>query len=88
MSTLTDATPERVHIGTVEALAATVPPRAYGRYPKWVKNPETEAQFVASLVVHVRDGEVPEKFAGKPFAPMCDADGYVTALPLRIKAKQ
>lgn len=73
-----------VHIDVVDALAASVPPRSLARYPLWVRSPQTEAEFIAALVVHFRDGLVPDQMKGKPFAPMCDTAGYVTALPLKV----
>lgn len=69
------------HITVIEALMATVPPPAFAPYPYWVRYPEGLAQFIASVLIHSRDDQMP----GWPrLVPLCDANGYVTGLPLRI----
>lgn len=74
------------HITVIDALMSTVPPRAYGPYPRWVRQPEGLAQFIASVLIHSRDGLTPGDWPR--LVPLCDANGYVTGLPLRIKDKE
>lgn len=75
--------PARVHRDDVAALAARVPPPAVAPYPRWVRVPVTEAEFIASLVVHSRDGQLPKRYPR--IVPLCDKAGYVTGLPLKIR---
>jgi hypothetical protein len=74
-----------VHIDVVDALVGTVYPRAYAPYPLWVLHPRSDAEFIASILVHARDDLLPEKFRSVAMLPLVDSSGYVTALPLMLK---
>jgi hypothetical protein len=68
----------------VEALMASVPPPAFRSWytERWVLQPHGPAEFVASVLVHLRD-DVRSEFNGD-VTPYCDADGHVTGMPLRL----